>query len=302
MSSGCSPRPPSASAALPPGGTFIDDNGSIYEGAIEAVAAAGITRGCDPPLNDLFCPRDSVTRAQMAAFLVRALGLTATGGSDFTDVSGTFAIDIDKLATAGITKGCNPPANDRFCPNDAVTRGQMAAFLVRALELTTTSSISFSDVPANHPFAVDIDRLATAGITSGCGNGKFCPGQVVTRGQMAAFLQRALDLTPMTAAAADLGQSDGQCPDPDRGAAGRYVRPGPRGGHRDSGQLHVSGRGERSGPWRRHHVRLRPEPGDDRDERHRQGLQQQAGRRHRRRRPRHPRRAERPTDPVHEHV
>jgi hypothetical protein len=187
-----------ASAALPPGGTFMDDNGSPFEGAIEAVAAAGITKGCDPGTNVLFCPRTTVTRAQMAAFLVRALGLTRTGGSDFVDVSGTFAVDVDKLATAGITTGCNPPANDRFCPTGPVTRGQMAAFLVRGLKLTKTSGISFSDVPPGHPFRLEIDKLATAGITSGCGGGRFCPAGLVSRGQMAAFLQRALGLTPTT--------------------------------------------------------------------------------------------------------
>ena len=73
----------------------------------------------------------------MAAFLVRALDLTDDGGGDlFTDDDGaTFEHDIDKLAYAGITKGCNPPANDRYCPDDYVTRGQMAAFLSRALNL-----------------------------------------------------------------------------------------------------------------------------------------------------------------------
>ena len=71
----------------------------------------------------------------MAAFLVRALGYTDNGGGNlFIDDDGsTFENDIDRLATAGVTKGCNPPVNDKFCPNDFVTRGQMAAFLHRAL-------------------------------------------------------------------------------------------------------------------------------------------------------------------------
>jgi hypothetical protein len=71
----------------------------------------------------------------MAAFLGRAFQLTDTGGGDlYNDDNGTtFETDIDKLGTAGITKGCNPPANDRFCPDDFVTRGQMAAFLRRGL-------------------------------------------------------------------------------------------------------------------------------------------------------------------------
>jgi hypothetical protein len=71
----------------------------------------------------------------MAAFMVRALGLTDDGGGNsFVDDDGSiFETDIAKLAAAGITKGCNPPANTNFCPNDPVTRGQMAAFLRRAL-------------------------------------------------------------------------------------------------------------------------------------------------------------------------
>jgi hypothetical protein len=94
-----------------------------------------VTRGCNPPTNDMFCPNDVVTRGQMAAFLVRALGYTAGAGSDqFTDDDGLiFEADIERLAAAGITRGCNPPTNDMFCPNSPVTRGQMAAFLHRAL-------------------------------------------------------------------------------------------------------------------------------------------------------------------------
>ena len=122
-------------AELPPGGTFLDDDNSPHQGAIEAIAAAGITRGCNPPLNDHFCPRDSVTRGQMAAFLVRALDLPATTETPFTDTTGVFFDDINRLAAAGITRGCNPPSNDRYCPNSPVTREQMATFLARGLDL-----------------------------------------------------------------------------------------------------------------------------------------------------------------------
>lgn len=113
---------------------FSDDEGSTFEAEINAMAEAGITRGCNPPSNNRFCPDDEVTRQQMAAFLVRALGLTADHLGGFSDVptQNIFQGDIDRLATAGITKGCNPPANTRFCPDDEVTRGQMTAFLHRA--------------------------------------------------------------------------------------------------------------------------------------------------------------------------
>jgi hypothetical protein len=91
---------------LEPGGTFTDDNGNTHEGAIEAIAAENITRGCNPPANTLYCPDEGVTRGQMAAFLVRAFGLTANTHSGFDDVpsSHTFHGDIGKLATAGITR------------------------------------------------------------------------------------------------------------------------------------------------------------------------------------------------------
>ncbi len=114
---------------------FTDDDASEFEADIERLAHAGITKGCNPPVNDRFCPQDYVTREQMAAFLVRAFEYADTNGTGFLDVppDSVFAADIDRLATAGVTKGCNPPTNDLFCPKASVTRGQMAAFLHRAL-------------------------------------------------------------------------------------------------------------------------------------------------------------------------
>ena len=109
-----------------------DDN--IFHADIGWLSESGITRGCNPPDNDEFCPDDNVTRGQMAAFFVRALGLTSTdGGTDFTDTDDSvFEEDILRLSASGITKGCNPPANDQFCPDDPITREQMAAFFHRA--------------------------------------------------------------------------------------------------------------------------------------------------------------------------
>jgi PKD repeat protein len=176
---------------------FVDDDGNIFETDIEWLAAKAITQGCNPPVNDKFCPSDFVTRGQMAAFLVRALGYTDSGGGNlFVDDDGhTFENDIDKLGTAGVTKGCNPPVNDRFCPDDRVTRGAMAAFLVRALDYVDNGGGNLFVDDDGSTFENDIDRLATAGVTKGCNppvNDKFCPDDFVTRGQMAAFLHRAL--------------------------------------------------------------------------------------------------------------
>ncbi|MCP4963810.1 MAG: hypothetical protein GY926_01090, partial [bacterium] len=116
------------------GNKFVDDDTSIFQDDIAKLAAAGITRGCNPPANTNFCPTQSVTREQMAAFLVRALNLTDDGGGNkfVDDDASIFQDEIAKLAAAGITLGCNPPANTNFCPTQDVTRGQMAAFLRRA--------------------------------------------------------------------------------------------------------------------------------------------------------------------------
>ena len=99
-----------------------------------------------------------------------------------------FASDIAFLFRKGWTSGCSV---DRFCPDGYVTRGQMAAFLARALKLPATTRDFFTD-DATSKFQSDINRLAASGITGGCGGGRFCPGGLVTRGQMAAFLHRAL--------------------------------------------------------------------------------------------------------------
>lgn len=114
--------------------------------------------------------------------------------ASFSDVTGdTFEADIEWAHETGVTKGCNPPDNTRFCPNDRVTRGQMAAFLTRFLRLPTTSTDYFTDDDGS-TFENDINRLAAAGITKGCSSTRFCPNSSVTREQMAAFLVRAFDL------------------------------------------------------------------------------------------------------------
>jgi hypothetical protein len=56
------------------GNLFIDDNGSVFEHAIDILGTAKITLGCNPPTNNKFCPNSNVTRGQMAAFLKRAFG------------------------------------------------------------------------------------------------------------------------------------------------------------------------------------------------------------------------------------
>jgi hypothetical protein len=116
----------------------------------------------------------------------------------FADVPETelFHSEVEWLAWSGITKGCNPPDNTEFCPDDFVTRGQMAAFMHRALGdvLTLGPAVTFDD-DDGVIFETDIEWLAATGVTKGCNppdNTEFCPDDFVTRGQMAAFMERAL--------------------------------------------------------------------------------------------------------------
>ncbi|HSJ34287.1 MAG TPA: S-layer homology domain-containing protein [Acidimicrobiia bacterium] len=116
----------------PGGNRFVDDEGSVYERAIEAMAAAGATEGCDPPDYRNFCPDRPVTRGEMATFLGKVLELEPGPGTAFDDISGSVhRAYIDALHAAGITAGCDA-GGSHYCPRGWVTRGQMAAFLVRA--------------------------------------------------------------------------------------------------------------------------------------------------------------------------
>ena len=123
--------------------------------------------------------------------------LTSTPGPfEFFDVppSHHFHDAIHALAASGVTAGCG---GGNFCPNGAVTRAQMAVFLLKSRHGApytppAASGDVFDDVPAD-AFAADwIEQLAAEGIAAGCGGGDFCPGSTVTRAQMAVFLLKAL--------------------------------------------------------------------------------------------------------------
>ena len=161
------------------GSRFADvDAGEWWAPYVEGLADLGVTMGCaTDPLR--FCPEESVKRAQMASFLVRAFGLEAAGSAGFVDTAGnTHEANIDALAAGGVTAGC---ATDplRFCPEDSVKRAQMATFLARATGLvplpgTEDGGDSVTVTPDDEvvagfdPFTtptlsdLDLDRLADA--------------------------------------------------------------------------------------------------------------------------------------------
>lgn len=111
----------------------------------------------------------------------------------FNDVTDSgFINDITWLGYEGITSGCG---GGRFCPKGAVARDQMASFIARAMNLPPTSRDYFEDDDGNRHES-NINRIAAAGITFGCGERRYCPSGLVLRDQMASFLARALNLPP----------------------------------------------------------------------------------------------------------
>ncbi len=167
---------------------------------VETVLHKGITSGCG---GTSFCPDGTLSRAQMAVFLLRAEHGSAyvppaATGLVFGDVpAGSFAAAwIERLAAEGITAGCGGGAN--FCPNDPVTRAQMAVFLLKTEHGSSwtppSASGDFSDVPVGNPFAPWVEALKDEGVTAGCGAGLYCPNAATRRGQMAVFLTKGFQL------------------------------------------------------------------------------------------------------------
>ena len=129
---------------------------------IERLAELEVTKGClVDPLR--FCPDRSVTRAEMATFLTRALDLEAADPAGFTDTTGnTHEANIDALAAARITAGCQADPL-RYCPNKPVTRAEMATFLARALGLVERPAPAEDD-PAEDDAAEEPAALPGEGV------------------------------------------------------------------------------------------------------------------------------------------
>ena len=177
-------------------GVFRDDEGSVHEPAIDDLAKQGIISGCDVS-RSLFCPRDPITRARMAVWLVQALGEqpSESSSSRFGDVANDawYRPYVERIAELGVTVGYT---DGTFRPDQPVKRSQMALFLTRAFDLADPGAGSdyFVDVDADSAAGVAIEALRLAGITKGCATSpaRYCPTRPVRRDQMATFLHRAL--------------------------------------------------------------------------------------------------------------
>jgi cell wall-associated NlpC family hydrolase len=126
--------------------------------------------------------------ALLSTLLVAA---PASAQASFGDVSGSVhAPAVTALAAEGIVNGCT---DGRFCPTSGLTRGQVASILHRALDVAPAEGQGFRDT-ADSVHREAIDAIAAAGITEGCGTGRFCPTDHISRGQLASLLARALEL------------------------------------------------------------------------------------------------------------
>jgi len=124
--------------------------------------------------------------------------ISASAAGFFTDDDGNIhEANIDRIAALGITNGCNP-AGTLYCPDDFVTRAQMASFLARLLTPLPEAATDFFTDDNGISHERNINDIAGIGVTTGCVAGKYCPYNFVTRGQMASFLARALLLPAAT--------------------------------------------------------------------------------------------------------
>jgi hypothetical protein len=187
--------------ALHVGESFGDvPRASTFYRFVETLLHRGVTAGCAATA---YCPAGSTTREQMSVFV-----LVAKEGAGylppacttpvFNDVpaSSPFCRWIEELARRGVTAGCD---GSNYCPNAAVSREQMAVFVLRTLDPNldppACTTPLFNDVPASSPFCRWIEELVRRGVVSGCAAGRYCPADPVTREQMAVFLTGTFGLT-----------------------------------------------------------------------------------------------------------
>lgn len=186
------------STTVIPAFTDVPSN-SPYLEAIDVMRGYGINGGCGVGVT--FCPDATVARQLMAVYLIRAIF-----GNDNFSYSRTpyfsesiipgFFPHVQKLKELGITAGCG---NNLFCANTAMTRAELAVWIVRArlgadadATFTYPSAPVFSDVPASHPYFKWIQRMQAESITAGCGPALFCPNRLVTNQEAALWIARAL--------------------------------------------------------------------------------------------------------------
>ena len=165
---------------------------------IECLESYGVIDGFG---DGTYGPRETVSREQMAKFIANIVeAMTgdelddADAGFDDVDADDVFAEFIDKIANADIVQGFE---DGSYGPRENVRRDQMATFIANAIEAVTgaelaTDGETFDDVDDDNVHAEAIDKLETAGVIDGFGDGTYRPGDDVLRDQMAKFVAEAM--------------------------------------------------------------------------------------------------------------
>ena len=153
---------------------------------IKKMAAMLIAKGVS---DTDFAPSENVTRAEFAAFMVRALGLETKGTSEFADVAAGkwYASDVAAAYEAGLVNGMS---DTEFAPNRTITREEMAVMLLRAFEFQqgmksdVSQTKSIADQASISPWAsASIKTALELGLVNGRGNNQFVPQGQLTRAE-----------------------------------------------------------------------------------------------------------------------
>ncbi|QQP13286.1 S-layer homology domain-containing protein [Lysinibacillus agricola] len=176
--------------------TYKDIEHLVYKEEIEFLASRHVIQGTT---SETFEANISITRAQFAALVSRALGLQATGENPFDDTKGKwYATEIQALYEAGITKGSTAST---FNPEKPITRQQAAALMARILEYLNADvkaggEINFKDANnISSEYLPYIKLLNSLDIMTGMQDGSFDPTSSITRGQTAKILKRTLNIS-----------------------------------------------------------------------------------------------------------
>jgi len=168
--------------------TVVERNAS---GSVHSVLLEGIVDG--RPVDQTVSGTEIRT-----ALSLRSTTFEIAVASVFSDVAPAhrFSGEVMGLKALGITDGCG---SEQYCPDDEVSRAEMAAFLTRSLDLPRAPSAEPYRDDDGHALESEIETLYANGITTGCTPTAYCPDRSVTRGEMAAFIARAFRLPPSEA-------------------------------------------------------------------------------------------------------
>ena len=155
---------------------FADTRNHWAKDAIDFVSARGLVSGMSATI---YAPDASATRAQLWTILARQNDADLSGGTNWYEKAQNWA------KSKGVSDGTNP--------NSTINRAQMVTMLWRAMgQPAAASGASFADVPTDSYYAQAVAWAIENGITTGVGGDRFDPNATCTRGQIAAFLWRAM--------------------------------------------------------------------------------------------------------------